>query len=317
LLETVQHRIAVVRAWGRCAIERARIRFGWLDHLIRMFHRYQVQQGNRLAGAVTYFTFLSLFPIIALAFAVFGFFLAVRPDALQTLTAAINEQLPGLAGRLRLDQLAGARAQFGVIGLLGLLYSGLGAVDALRNALREIWLTCVPPHNFLLAKLRDLVTLIMIGLTMVISVVVGGFATTASGTVAGWLGITTSPVGVDVVGLAGILVALVADMVIFLIILGWLIKPAKSRGTVLRGALLGAIGFAVLKQLATLLLSHTLHNPVYGTLAVVVGLLVWINLATRLILYVAAWTATAELGPPPEPTPVPRAQRMRMRRRNP
>jgi membrane protein len=74
---------------------------------------------------------------------------------------------------------------------------------------------------------------------------------------------------------------------------------------VLKGALLGAIGFAALKQLATLLLSGTLRNPVYGTFTVIVGLLVWINISVRLILYVAAWTATAEMGPPPEPTPIP------------
>src|SRR5690606_40397719 len=39
--------------------------------------------------------------------------------------------------------------------------------------------------------------------------------------------------------------------------------------------------------------------------AVVVGLLLWINLSARVVLYAAAWTATAMLGPPPTPTPAP------------
>jgi membrane protein len=36
-----------------------------------------------------------------------------------------------------------------------------------------------------------------------------------------------------------------------------------------------------------------------------VGLLIWINFSARVVMYTAAWTATASLGPPPEPTPVP------------
>ncbi len=82
-----------VKAWGRTSTERARIRYRWVDHLIRTFHRYQTLHGDRLAGAVTYFAFLSFFPIIALAFAVFGYIVTFRPDALDTLNRAINDQL--------------------------------------------------------------------------------------------------------------------------------------------------------------------------------------------------------------------------------
>jgi membrane protein len=43
---------------------------------------------------------------------------------------------------------------------------------------------------------------------------------------------------------------------------------------------------------ATVLLGHTVRNPVYATFSVAVGLLVWINLVTRMTLFAAAWTAT-------------------------
>ena len=58
------------------------------------------------------------------------------------------------------------------------------------------------------------------------------------------------------------------------------------------GALIGAVGFELLKSAATLLLAGTLTNPVYASFAVLVGLLVWINLVMRLVLFSAAWTAT-------------------------
>ncbi|RCG27974.1 YihY/virulence factor BrkB family protein [Sphaerisporangium album] len=298
-------RVDAVKEWGRIRTELLRVRWPWLDHLIRTFHRYQSLRGDRLAGAVTYFAFLSFFPLMALAFAVFGYFLAVNPHALSTLEAAVNRQLPGLAGQLQIKRLAEARAGAGLIGLLGLAYAGIGAVDALRDALHEICVSCEPPMNWFVARLRDLAALLMIGLTLVLSVLVGGFAVQATGTVLGWFGAQGSLLATVLVRTAGVLLGVGADMLVFLIILAWLARIRKPWRYLLKGALLGAIGFGVLKQVASLLLAHTLSNPIYGAFAVVVGLLIWINLSVRWALYVAAWTSTADGAPPPEPTPAP------------
>ncbi len=305
LLGRIRRRFGAALRFARGAVEHNRIRFGWFDHLIRAVQRYQVQSGDRLAGAVTYFAFLSFFPLIALAFAAFGFVVAGDPRVLAALTQAINEQLPGLADQLRLEEIAAARTSVGIIGLLGLLYAGLGAVEALRDALREIWMTGEQPLNYFLARLRDLVALVLIGVTMIASTLTGTFATQATGTVAGWLGLAGSGLEVAVVRAAGLAVSVAADTLVFVIILGWLGRAPRPLRVILRGALAGAIGFGLLKQLATLVLASTMGNPVYGTVAVVVGLLVWINFSARLLLYVAAWTATSEMGPPPQPTPVP------------
>ncbi|MGV9775939.1 YihY/virulence factor BrkB family protein [Streptosporangium sp. NPDC003464] len=306
-MTSVQERIEVFREWGRSRIGSTRIRWPWFDHLIRTVQRYQIQSGDRLAGAVTYYAFLSFFPIIALAFAVFGYFLSVRPDAIRTLQRAIDQYLPGLADQLPIQQIADSRASAGIIGLLGLLYAGLGAVDALRDALREVSMTAEAPLNFFLAKLRDLAALVLVGVTMIASVLVGGFATQASGTVAGWLGLSRSAIGSNSIWLVGLVVSVLADTVLFVIILRWMGRSRQPLQVVLRGALLGALGFGVLKQLAALILARTLNNPIYGVFAVMVGLLLWINLSARVILYAAAWTETSSLGPPPEPTPIPAA----------
>ncbi|MEU8266836.1 YhjD/YihY/BrkB family envelope integrity protein [Sphaerisporangium sp. NPDC049002] len=305
---SILQRVEAIKAWGRARTEYYRVRWPWADHLIRTVHRYQSQRGDRLAGALTYFAFLSFFPLIALAFALFGYIVTINPHALETLEAAINGQLPGLAGQLRIDQLSQARTSAGVIGLLGLVYAGIGAVDALRDALHDICVSCEPPLNWFVGKLRDLVALVLIGLTMVVSVVVGSVAVQATGTIMGWLRLDGSVVAATLLPLAGVLIGVAADMLVFWIILGWLAKMGKPLTTLLKGALLGAIGFGVLKQIATLLLSHTLGNPIYGAFAVIVGLLVWINLAARWALYVAAWTATADGTPPPEPTPMPTSE---------
>ncbi|MEO3808825.1 YihY/virulence factor BrkB family protein [Sphaerisporangium sp. B11E5] len=305
VVDSVTRRVDAVKAWGRARLELYRVRWHWFDHLLRTVRRYQSQRGDRLAGAVTYFAFLSFFPLLALAFSAFGYVLTLKEGAEKTLIAVLNQQLPGLAGSLQIDRLADARVEAGLIGLVGLLYAGLGALDALREALRDMTMTCDPPMNVFVGRLRDLVALLLVGLTLMLSVLAGGFAVSATGTVLGWLGLGDSFVSTGLVRTAALVIALLADTLVFLVILGWLGRLSGSPRALLGGALLGAVGFGVLKQLASLLLSHTLHNPVYGAFAVVAGLLLWINLSARWTMYVTAWTATAGGSPPPEPTPVP------------
>ncbi|WP_157252367.1 YihY/virulence factor BrkB family protein [Nonomuraea typhae] len=296
-------------AWRERAmrfVEHWRVRRPALDHLIRTIQRYQGQFGDRLAGAVTYFAFLSFFPLIALAYAIFGYVLTASPGVEQALKAEIAQQLPGLAGELNLDVIAQSKATAGIIGLLGLLYAGLGAIDALRGALREMSMTTTPPLNFFVGKLRDLTSLMLIGVTMLVSAGVSVLTSATAGRVAEWLGFQNDDLGArGMVWVTGIVATVLADWLLFMIILGWVARPTRPFRAVAQGALLGAIGFGLLKQLATLLLGYTLSNPLYGTFAVLVGLLVWINFSARLVLYVASWTATTGFAPPPSPTPLP------------
>jgi Virulence factor BrkB len=87
-------------------------------------------------------------------------------------------------------------------------------------------------------------------------------------------------------------VALALDTVVLAILFSRLSGASLSWRQVGTGAALGAVGFEVLKLLGTFLISRTADNPAYITFGVVVGLLVWINLGSRLLVYTAAWTAT-------------------------
>ena len=63
-----------------------------------MVEHYGEVKGSALAASVTYFAFLSFFPILALAFAVIGLVSRAYPDADDDLLTAINDVLPGLVG---------------------------------------------------------------------------------------------------------------------------------------------------------------------------------------------------------------------------
>src|SRR3546814_9538167 len=83
-----------------CSSDLARLRAkrAWFDHLMRMNEHYGAVKGNLQAGAVTYFAFLSFFPILALGFFVIGYVAKVYPVAQEKLTEALGSVLPVMVG---------------------------------------------------------------------------------------------------------------------------------------------------------------------------------------------------------------------------
>lgn len=269
-----------------------RQRAPWLDHLIRAWSRYQSDSGDRLAASVTYFGFLSFFPIIALAFSVAGFVVDAYPSAQKDLIRQINNFLPGLSDKLNVATIGDAKVASGIIGLLGLLLAGLGWIDALREAIRVMWHHNLKVGNFFKKKIMDVGILAGLGLTMIASVAVTGVSSSAMGWFLSQIGLQGSTVANVLLRIVGYVLALGVDMAIFLFLLTRLPKVATPRRRVLKGALFGAVGFEILKTVGSLLVKSATHNPVYGVFAVVVGLLIWINYISRFTLFVAAWTVT-------------------------
>ncbi|WP_080043043.1 YihY/virulence factor BrkB family protein [[Actinomadura] parvosata] len=306
-MASLTERVESVKAWGRRKLDYWRVRRLSLDHLIRAAQRYQLQSGDRLAGAVTYFAFLSFFPLLVLGYSVLGFVVATSETTRKAMQQAIAERLPGIMDKLdfNLEHIAEVKMTAGIIGLLGLLYAGLGALDALRGALREMSMTTTPPLDFFLGKLRDLASLLLLGVTAISSVLIAGFATTATDHVMKLVFGGDTTLGRMTLRIAGVVASVGADWLLFVILLGWVARPTQPFRVIAKGALLGAISFGVLKQIATLLLASTMGNVVYGAFTAIAGLLVWMNFSARLILFVAAWTATSGLCPPPAPSPIP------------
>lgn len=283
-----------VESW----FDATRARFGWFDHLVRAFTRFNEQNGNSLAGSVTYFGFLSFFPLLAVAFAILVYVVVVYPDARAEVSDALTATFPGLIGsgpgKIDLSKTAGAGIGAGIVGLAGLIYSGTGWVDALRDALRAMWLQ--PVHkapNIVSKKLWDLVVLVAFGVALVASVSFSSLATSMTRVVLVAVGLDRVPgMGVGLRVLA-VVVAIVFDAVVFAVLFGVLPGVRTPLKVLVAGSLVAATGFEILKLVGTFLIGNTTSNPVYGAFAIMVGLLVWINFVSRSTLVAAAWTATA------------------------
>jgi membrane protein len=280
-------------------LRRVRERRPALDHLIRMVGHYNGVGGNAQAGAVTFFGFVSFFPILALAFFVVGLLAQVYPDLRGDVRGAIDQLLPGVIGsgegQIPMRTFESAAGTVGVVGLVGVLYSGLGWLSGMREALEVMFK--VPKReqpNPLVGKARDLGTLLVIGLTLLVSVMLSAAVAGFSAAILRWMGVDPGSVGANVVlWLVAHALAVCASAALLVGMFELLVEPHLPRRSLLEGALLGALGFELLKILANFLLGQTRNQPAFQAFGVALILVVWINYFSRLVMYAAAYAYTA------------------------
>ncbi|WP_222870304.1 YihY/virulence factor BrkB family protein [Actinomadura decatromicini] len=289
----VQRKADALFGGAKDALRAARARWRWVDHQGRALQRYRERRGDRLAAALTCYGFLSFFPLLALAYALLGYLVGISNEARDYFVRAVNSLLPGLSEDLQVEQIAQSKTTVGIIGLAALLVTGQGWVQVLREALRDMW--GYEPGgggNFAVKRVWDLAVLAFLGVVLICGMAVSTVTTSATHTVLGWVGLEDVPGAGTALRLLSLACATAFNTVIFLVLFTRLSGTRAPWRRIIRGALFGAVGFEVLKQIASLLLARTTGNPVYGAFAVLVGLMVWINLVSRFVLFVAAWTAT-------------------------
>ena len=175
-------------------LERLRLRHPWLDHLVRAEERYSTDTGTTTRRGITYFSVLALVPLVMVAFAVSALVLLANPDLLALLKDSVGASLPaGLDQTLNpiIDQAVASATTVGVIGLLFALFSGLGWMTYLRDALSEQW--GQPPRPPFLRRLRvDLAALIGLGAAVAVSVGITIAGSGFAGQILGLLGLADS-----------------------------------------------------------------------------------------------------------------------------
>ena len=192
-----------------------------------------------------------------------------------------------------MEEIAQSKTTVGIIGLAALLVTGQNWVQVLRESLRDIWGNePTGGGNFFVKRLWDVAVLGFLGATLICGIAVSSVTISATSTVLGWIGWQDVPGAGTGLRLLSLACAIAFNTVIFLALFTRLSGTRAPWRQIIRGALFGAAGFEALKQIAAVLVARVTENPVYGTFAVLVGLMVWINIASRFMLFVAAWTAT-------------------------
>jgi len=246
-------------------------RWKWFGTALSVQKRYGELNGNYLASSVTLSAFLSIFPLLLFAIAVLGFFTASSP----TFASDVIGRL-GLTGEAAtsinnaLHKAEQSRKAASAIGIVGLLWSGLGLVAAIQYAINATWQSTGRGWRDKLLGLAWLAGATLLFLT--------SFATSA---VIRLLPGFLAPLGI----LAGLSV----NVGLWL----WTFKVLATRDVgwkaLLPGAVTGAVGLEILKAVGAFYVPRAVASAsaLYGTLGVVFAILAWLLFFGRLVVYAA------------------------------
>lgn len=277
-------------------LPKLRRKYPWLDHLVRANEAFTERYGNHYAAAITYFSVLSVIPILMVAFAVVGLAVNGDHDVIQKITDSINGSVPsGLQPLVKgiTDAAVNSGSGVGIFGLLIALYSGIGWMSNLRDALTAQWGQEKKQLPVVSTTIKDLLSLVGLGIALVVS-----FALTAAGSGIGQyllelVGLADDTWAIVTLRIGTIVLGLLANTLVFLWVIARLPRERVALRSAIKGAVFSAVGFVILQQVATLYLASVTKSPAAALFGPVIGLLVFANLVSRFLLFVTAWTATA------------------------
>jgi membrane protein len=255
---------------------------------LRAGQRFSDARANRWGASIGYYGFLALFPAVTIIVGVVAWLESVLPFLAEADLSVQEGLSTGLVGGDVTLFTLGA----GV--LLFAVYAGWRFVSAFREALRAVGRQ--PPMvrgAFLVDVARDLVVLVLLVGGLLATWVIAGLAT--------WLAEEMlDAVGLDVtwsrftVTLIGFAASLAIDFIIALLLIGGLSGTRLPGHELVVASLLAGAGIWVLRFAAGLIVGPTLTNPIYGTSALAVAMLIYVTFLARWVLVVAAWAFTAE-----------------------
>ena len=269
---------------------------GVIDRAKRAARHYADRDGSTLAAAVTYFAFLSLFPLLALSFAAVGMIASFVPDAQTALDASLRALFPGMIGdrpgQMSLLEIRKAAGPVAGIGIVTVVYSGLSWIADMRDALGRMFDQPREPRpvgvrarvaSFASIQLHNAVALGSIGAALLVSVAVSG-------------GVLDLASHLPLVSVVAVVVGIATGAVMFFLMFRLLADPDLPGAALWSGALVGAIGFEILKRASTWLLDSTANQPAFQAFGIALILLVWIYYFSRVIMYAAAWARSDARG---------------------
>jgi membrane protein len=258
---------------------------GWLDSVQRrnrgvsvalsVVYKYLDDQGGYLAALITYYGFVSLFPMLLLLTTGLGVVLAGHPGLQEQVLHSALSQFPVIGSQLHQPGGLSGGTVAVVVGILGALYGGLGVGQAVQNAMDSVW--AVPKNkrpNPIRSRVRSLLLLLALGSAVIGATVLSGVAQ------------TTHALGVF--GKIGVVVATVAiNALICLVAFRVTTARELTYRQVLPGAVAAAFIWQILQWFGAGYIQHTVKtaSATNSIFALVLGLLAFLYLvSTTLVL---------------------------------
>ena len=290
LRERLERPVARVSGWAR-----------WVRDLrpYRVYINFSHSDGNLRAAGMGFQSLFAVFAAIWLGYSIGGLWLGGNPHVVDATVALINRAIPGLIatdgqpGIIDLAQLANT-ATFGwggVIAAISLLWTAIGWLYYTRQAVRAVFGLQRDATNYVLQKLRDLVLALAFGIVLVASALLSILSTQTLTFLLGVLGVTDSFWTSAAARASGLAVSVILNVFTLAAMFRVLARVSIPFRNLFAGSLIGAAALAGLSVLSGVLIGGATKNPLLATFAVFVGLLLWFNLISRVLLLSASWIA--------------------------
>ncbi|HEY5059099.1 MAG TPA: YihY/virulence factor BrkB family protein [Gaiellaceae bacterium] len=244
--------------------------------------KYSDDQGGYLAATITYYGFFSIFPLLLVFTTALGFALRGHAHLQHRIVTSALGQFPVIGHELQAHSLQGSAFAL-AFGIVAALWAGMGAILAAENAMNQLWgVPFTRRPDFLRARLRAVLLLGALGSGVLVATVLA-----AVGTMGGRYGIAWK--------LASILLSLLLDFGLFWVGFRALTAHDVSWSDTRGGAAAAAAGYEALQLVGGYYVGHTLKHStnVYGTFALVIGLLSFVYLAAHVTLLAAEGNVVA------------------------
>jgi YihY family inner membrane protein len=272
--------------WLRCVgralreVDRFQRRHVLIGFPYAVWRKYSDDGGATLAALLTYYGFLSIFPLLLLAVALLTEVLAAQPALRHELIEELVPEWLRSDVEQALQELPPSGGPL-LIGVVGLLWSGLGGIMATVTALNRIWAV---PHRKRSGPIGWYGrVLLMLCLLVAGAVVAAGLAAFSSEVL--------HPTWVQRLGSAtgSFLVILVMYLMAHKVLT---FRPLRI-GQLWLGAVIGAAATTVLLDLTATALPALVGRlgPVYGSFATVVGIFTLMYLVSQVLVFSAEVSA--------------------------
>ncbi|MUK02709.1 YihY/virulence factor BrkB family protein [Vibrio cholerae] len=266
---------------------------------VRVVLLYNERRGPLMAAGLAYRLFFAIAALLVVAFAALGIVVAGDENLRELSVDALDRAVPGLidveengGGVVTPTRLFDATSGLGwaiVVSSAVMLVTALGWIGGMRQAMRGIFALQPVPVPPVVLWLKDLGTLAVLGVIMVVTTGLGVVATNTLGALLAVLNLTA--VSQLLTQAAGFAVMILLDILVAVVLFRSASAIEMPRPVLLQGAIIAGLGTTLLRTFSAQILGNFGNNPLLLSFAVILALFIWFFLLSQVYLLATAWCA--------------------------
>lgn len=244
--------------------------------VVAVIKRFGDENAGYLGALITYYGFLSLFPLLLVLTSILDIVASGNPEFQARVLDNVSSYIPILGEQLQQNITSPSGSGVALVaGLIFTFYGARGGADAFRHAVNSLWHT---PKKQLLGFPNNYLNSFYI-------TILGGIGLLASAALATYASSLGDYVVFQVLSLFVSLILL--TLTFFTLFRLTVTKDGIHHSDLIIGSFMSAICILALQLIGSYILARQLKNltNLYGTFALVLGLLFWIYLQVKLVLF--------------------------------